>query len=94
MGTQSFYFGPTMPWMVIKGGNKPRQLNEHTENKTDLKQQQQTIRKKKSGRHDYFILGHWFCSEKHLISNQCRYAAIWGQRDAEEINYKTPFQQW
>lgn len=33
-----------MPWMVIKGDKKPRQLNEHTENKTDLKK---TCRKKK-----------------------------------------------
>lgn len=36
-----------MPWVVIQGANKPRQFNEHTENKTDLKPPKKTNRGKK-----------------------------------------------
>lgn len=31
-----------MPWMVIQGGKKPREFNEHTKTKTDLKKPKQT----------------------------------------------------
>lgn len=40
MSTHSFYFGSTMPWMVIQGGKKPREFNQHTKTKTDLKKTQ------------------------------------------------------
>lgn len=40
MSTHSFYFGSTMPWMVIQGGKKPREFNQHTKTKTDLKKPQ------------------------------------------------------
>lgn len=88
--------------MLIQGGNKPRQFNEHTENKTDLKNKTKQTREKKKKKVSGMIslcLGNGSVQKNTLLAstwlqrNQCKYAAIWGQRDGENINYKTPFQQ-